>query len=313
MRERGAGTIINLSSVFGRFAIPGNAYYAASKHAVAAFTDALRLELAGFGIRAVLIESTAARTSLHANLAWAAEPRRRTLRRLLRGSRGLVRAHLHRAAPQRGRTPRGQRRRRCRCDRPRRHRPPPRARYEVGTLARALFALRRWLPAPARRSSGRISSTATAPGRHPSAEPPGGSGALGRNATKRRLGARGPPSRQAWRKPALRPAPRRRLASREQREHHGLETATNSDVSAALRRVATLAARAPVRPDGDLRTTGDSRNWRGCRRRPRWSAARRARWTAAAAGAVPARARSHVAAAGASKTDLCCDRFPGGW
>ncbi len=59
MRERGGGTIINLSSVFGRFAVSGNAYYAASKHAVAAFTDALRLELAGFGIHAVLIEPTA--------------------------------------------------------------------------------------------------------------------------------------------------------------------------------------------------------------------------------------------------------------
>jgi short-subunit dehydrogenase len=69
MRGHSAGTIINLSSVFGRSAIPGNAYHAASKRAVAAFTDALRLELAGFGLRAVLIESTAARTSLHANIA----------------------------------------------------------------------------------------------------------------------------------------------------------------------------------------------------------------------------------------------------
>jgi NAD(P)-dependent dehydrogenase (short-subunit alcohol dehydrogenase family) len=42
----GGGTIINLSSVSGRFAVPGNAYYAATKHAVAALTDALRLKLA---------------------------------------------------------------------------------------------------------------------------------------------------------------------------------------------------------------------------------------------------------------------------
>jgi short-subunit dehydrogenase len=46
MRQAGGGTIINLSSVFGRFAVPGNAYYAATKHAVAALTDALRPELA---------------------------------------------------------------------------------------------------------------------------------------------------------------------------------------------------------------------------------------------------------------------------
>ena len=63
MRERRSGTIINMSSVFGRFAVPGNAYYAASKHAVTAFTGALRLELGRFGIRAVLIEPTAARPS----------------------------------------------------------------------------------------------------------------------------------------------------------------------------------------------------------------------------------------------------------
>ena len=40
MRQAGGGTIINLSSVFGRFAVRGNAYYAATKHAVAALTDA---------------------------------------------------------------------------------------------------------------------------------------------------------------------------------------------------------------------------------------------------------------------------------
>lgn len=70
MRAHGGGTIINLSSVFGRLAVPGGAYYAASKHAVAALTDALRLELAAFGIRVVLIEPTATPTSLNANTAW---------------------------------------------------------------------------------------------------------------------------------------------------------------------------------------------------------------------------------------------------
>jgi NADP-dependent 3-hydroxy acid dehydrogenase YdfG len=71
MRESGSGRIINMSSIFGRFATAGVAYYAASKHAVAAFTDALRLELAAFGIRVMLIEPTAARTELNANIIWA--------------------------------------------------------------------------------------------------------------------------------------------------------------------------------------------------------------------------------------------------
>ena len=70
MRVTGGGRIINLSSVFGRFAVPGNAYYAASKHAVAGFTDSLRRELAGFDIKVVLIEPTAVRTSLNANTTW---------------------------------------------------------------------------------------------------------------------------------------------------------------------------------------------------------------------------------------------------
>lgn len=68
MRARRNGRIINLSSVFGRIAVPGGAYYDASKHAVAGFTDALRLELAAFGIQVILIEPTAALTSLNANV-----------------------------------------------------------------------------------------------------------------------------------------------------------------------------------------------------------------------------------------------------
>jgi NAD(P)-dependent dehydrogenase (short-subunit alcohol dehydrogenase family) len=47
MRAQRYGRIINTSSVFGRFAVPGGAYDAASKHAVAAFSETLRRELAG--------------------------------------------------------------------------------------------------------------------------------------------------------------------------------------------------------------------------------------------------------------------------
>jgi NADP-dependent 3-hydroxy acid dehydrogenase YdfG len=71
MREQRYGRIINVSSIYGRFAVPGEAYYAASKHAVAAFSEALRREVGGFGIRVALIEPTAARTRLDANTVWA--------------------------------------------------------------------------------------------------------------------------------------------------------------------------------------------------------------------------------------------------
>lgn len=44
------GRIINVSSVLGRFGVPGYTAYCASKHAVIGFTRALALELAGRGI-----------------------------------------------------------------------------------------------------------------------------------------------------------------------------------------------------------------------------------------------------------------------
>lgn len=56
MRERRSGRIVNLSSMGGRFTFPGGGFYHASKHAVEALSDALRLEVAGFGVQVTLIE-----------------------------------------------------------------------------------------------------------------------------------------------------------------------------------------------------------------------------------------------------------------
>jgi len=55
MRNLRKGTIVNLSSIAGKFTFPGSGVYAAAKYAVEAITDALRLELAPFGIRVVAI------------------------------------------------------------------------------------------------------------------------------------------------------------------------------------------------------------------------------------------------------------------
>ncbi len=55
MRKLRKGTIVNLSSIAGKFTFPGSGVYAASKYAVEGITDALRLELAPFGIRVVAI------------------------------------------------------------------------------------------------------------------------------------------------------------------------------------------------------------------------------------------------------------------
>lgn len=56
MRQQGSGTIINISSVGGRFATPLGSWYHASKYAVEGLSDALRLELDRFGINVVVIE-----------------------------------------------------------------------------------------------------------------------------------------------------------------------------------------------------------------------------------------------------------------
>ncbi len=56
MRERGEGRIVNISSVAGRLSTPLMGWYCASKHALEAVTDALRMEVAADGIRVVLVE-----------------------------------------------------------------------------------------------------------------------------------------------------------------------------------------------------------------------------------------------------------------
>jgi NAD(P)-dependent dehydrogenase (short-subunit alcohol dehydrogenase family) len=65
MRERGAGRIVNVSSIMGRFALPGSGLYSASKFAMEAYSDALRIELAPFGVRVVLVEPGVIDTPLY--------------------------------------------------------------------------------------------------------------------------------------------------------------------------------------------------------------------------------------------------------
>ncbi len=56
MRELGAGRIVNLSSVAGKVAMPFSGIYNASKFAVEAISDALRVELAPFNIKVIVVE-----------------------------------------------------------------------------------------------------------------------------------------------------------------------------------------------------------------------------------------------------------------
>ena len=56
MRERGDGRIVNISSIAGRMSLPLMGWYCASKHGLEAMTDALRMEVAPYGVKVSLVE-----------------------------------------------------------------------------------------------------------------------------------------------------------------------------------------------------------------------------------------------------------------
>lgn len=62
MREAGRGTVINISSVGGRFGEAFGAWYHATKYAVEGLNDSLAMELAPFGIHVVAVEPGAIKT-----------------------------------------------------------------------------------------------------------------------------------------------------------------------------------------------------------------------------------------------------------
>ena len=55
MKRQGSGQIINVSSVAGKIATPRNGAYAATKFALTAISDALRLELGDYGITVITV------------------------------------------------------------------------------------------------------------------------------------------------------------------------------------------------------------------------------------------------------------------
>ncbi len=64
MLARGRGTLVNVGSVAGRKALPGNAAYSASKFGLRGFHEVLLEELRGTGVRATLLEPAATDTSI---------------------------------------------------------------------------------------------------------------------------------------------------------------------------------------------------------------------------------------------------------
>lgn len=62
MRTQRSGHIINISSIAGKLSSPANGMYSATKFALDAMSDALRLEVEGFGIQVVTIAPGAIKT-----------------------------------------------------------------------------------------------------------------------------------------------------------------------------------------------------------------------------------------------------------
>lgn len=144
MRQAGYGRIVNVSSIFGRFAVPGKAFYDASKFAVSGFTESLRLEVAHLGIGVSAVEPAATRTSLKDNAVVAAPdgPYADFHRKIADWSSATYSTPPRNAAGKLASEPDDVARaieKAVSSDR-------PAARYPVGVIAHALFGLRRILP-----------------------------------------------------------------------------------------------------------------------------------------------------------------------
>ena len=63
MREQKSGSILQISSVGGRLATPGNAAYHAAKWAVSGFTEAIAQEVGAFGVKVCALEPGGMRTN----------------------------------------------------------------------------------------------------------------------------------------------------------------------------------------------------------------------------------------------------------
>jgi NADP-dependent 3-hydroxy acid dehydrogenase YdfG len=72
---QGSGAIVNTSSVYGLAAVPYHSAYCASKFAVRGFTESLRQELVGTGVRAVTVHPGGIKTNIARNTRAHSDPR----------------------------------------------------------------------------------------------------------------------------------------------------------------------------------------------------------------------------------------------
>jgi NADP-dependent 3-hydroxy acid dehydrogenase YdfG len=100
LMRQDSGAIVNTSSVFGLVGIPFQSAYCASKFAVRGFTDALRQELRGTGVRAVCVHPGGVKTNIVANGRMRADPsgRNRSKEQLTREFAAMAQTTPERAA-----------------------------------------------------------------------------------------------------------------------------------------------------------------------------------------------------------------------
>ncbi|MFG2631676.1 SDR family NAD(P)-dependent oxidoreductase [Streptomyces sp. NPDC048473] len=143
MRSRRTGRIINVASMGGHFSLPGAGFLHASKYAVEAISDALRLELRGFGIRVVIVEPGPIRTPFPSKI-------NATIPRASGGPydafHAAVESRVNAAYEQRALSMALSPEKVARVIERAAKSNRPRARYPVGVMARGLIALSRYLP-----------------------------------------------------------------------------------------------------------------------------------------------------------------------
>ena len=99
-----SGTLANVSSVFGLFGFPNQTAYCASKHAVRGFTESLRQEMRGTGVRIAVIHPGGIKTNIVNNSRFHSDGRATPTRTRSRGALTSCRARRP-SAPRRSSTP----------------------------------------------------------------------------------------------------------------------------------------------------------------------------------------------------------------
>jgi short-subunit dehydrogenase len=74
MRPQGGGMIVNISSIAGRITLPWFTLYSASKFALTSFTEGLRAELGGTGVRAMVVSPGYVRTGFQEHVLAGTPP-----------------------------------------------------------------------------------------------------------------------------------------------------------------------------------------------------------------------------------------------